>query len=50
MGNRARAAIRGIGTVDLEFTSGKTIQHVSSIMKNLISGLLLCRDGYKLVF
>jgi hypothetical protein len=49
-GNGARAAIRGIGTVDLELTSGKTIQHVSSITKNLISGSLLCRDGYKLVF
>ena len=28
----------------------KNVQHVPSIRKNLISGLLLCRDGYKLVF
>ena len=26
------------------------MHHVSSIKKNLISGSLLCRDGYKLVF
>jgi hypothetical protein len=55
MGNGARAAVRGVGTVDLKFTSGKTVQlknvhHVPSIKKNLISGSLLCRDGYKLVF
>ena len=28
----------------------KNVQHVPSIRKNLISGSLLCRDGYKLVF
>ena len=55
MGNGARAAIHGVGTVDLKLTSRKTVQlinvhHVPSIRKNLISGSLLCRDGYKLVF
>ena len=55
MGNGARAAIRGVGIVDLKLTSGKTVQlknvhHVPSIKKNLISGSLLYRDGYKLVF
>ena len=50
MGNGARAAVRGVGTVDLKLTSGKTVQHVPSIRKKLISGSLLCRDGYKLVF
>jgi hypothetical protein len=50
MGNRARAAIRGVGTVNLKLTSGNTVQHVSSIRKNLISGSLLCQDGYKLMF
>jgi hypothetical protein len=55
MENGARVAVRGVGTVDLKFTSGKTVQlknvhHVPSIKKNLISGSLLCRDGYKLVF
>jgi hypothetical protein len=28
----------------------KNMQHVPSIKKNLVSGLLFCRDGYKLVF
>ena len=55
MGNGVCAAVRGVGTVDLKLTSGKTVQlknmhHVPSIKKNLISGSLLCRDGFKLVF
>jgi hypothetical protein len=55
MGNGACAAVRGVGTVDLKLTSGKTIQlknvqHVPSIRKNSISGSLLRCDGYKLVF
>jgi hypothetical protein len=28
----------------------KNVQHVPSIKKNLVSGLLFCQDGYKLVF
>jgi hypothetical protein len=45
----------GVGTVILKFTSGKMVllknmQHVPCIKKNLVSGSLLCRDGYKLVF
>jgi hypothetical protein len=48
IGNGARA-------VDLKLTLGKTVQlknvqHVSLIRKNLISGSLLCRDGFKLMF
>jgi hypothetical protein len=55
MGNRSHARVLGVGTVILRFTSGKTMllknmQHVPSIKKNLVSGSLLCRDGYKLVF
>jgi hypothetical protein len=43
-----------IGTVDLKFTSGKivqlkNVQHVPYIHKNLVSGTLLCRDGFKVV-
>jgi hypothetical protein len=49
MGNRAHASVRGVGTVDLKRTSGKTVHHVLSIRKNF-SGSLLCHDGYKLVF
>jgi hypothetical protein len=55
MGNGLRAMVHGIGRVDLKLTSGKTlslknVHHVPGINRNLISGSLLCRDGFKLVF
>ena len=55
MGNESHASVRSVGTVDLKFTSEKimrlkNVHHVPSINKNLVSGSLLCRDGYKLVF
>jgi hypothetical protein len=55
MGNGSHAHVLGIGTVNLKLTSGKTIrlknvQHVPTIKKNLVSGSLLCRDSFKLVF
>nr|CAE02415.2 OSJNBa0095E20.2 [Oryza sativa Japonica Group] len=55
MGNGSLAAVHGVGMVDLKFTSGKivqlkNVQHVPSIKKNLVSGFLLCRDGFRLVF
>ena len=55
MGNGSHATVHGVGTVDLKFTSGKIVQlknvhHVPSINKNLVSGSLLCRDGFRLVF
>src|SRR5438128_4301818 len=55
MGNGSHASVHGVGTVDLKFTLGKIVRlknvhHVPSINKNLVSGSLLCRDGYKLVF
>jgi hypothetical protein len=55
MGNGSRAAILGVGRVDLKLTSRKTlslknVQHVPGINRNLISGSLLCCDGFKLVF
>src|SRR5438105_11165751 len=54
MGNGSHASVRGVGMVDLKFTSGKIVQlrnkqHVPSINKNLVSGSLLCRDGFKVV-
>jgi hypothetical protein len=54
MGNESHASIHGIGMVDLKFTSRKimqlkNVQHVPSIHKNLVSGTLLCRDGFKVV-
>jgi hypothetical protein len=55
MENGSHASIHGVGTVDLKLTSGKivqlkNVQHVPSINKNLISGSLLCRDGFKVLF
>jgi hypothetical protein len=54
MGNGSHASVHGTGMVDLKFTSGKIVQlknvhHVPSIHKNLDSGTLLCRDGFKVV-
>ena len=54
MGNGSHASVRGVGTVDLKFTSGKIVQlrnmqHVPTMNKNLVSGSLLCRDVFKLV-
>jgi hypothetical protein len=54
MGNGSHAFVHGVGTVDLKFTLRKivqlrNVQHVSSMNKNLVSGSLLCRDGFKVV-
>jgi hypothetical protein len=54
MGNELHASVRGVGTVDLKLTSEKivqlkNVQHVPSINKNLVSGSLLCRDGFKVM-
>jgi hypothetical protein len=49
MRNVSHASVHGVGTVDLKLTSGKIVQHVPSINKNLVSGFLLCRDGFKVV-
>jgi hypothetical protein len=54
MGNGSHASIHGVGTVDLKLTLGKivqlkNVQHVPSINRNLVSGSLLYRDGFKVV-
>src|SRR6185503_19760589 len=54
MGNESHASVRGVGTIDLKFTSGKivqlkNVQHVPTINKNRVSGSLLCKDGFKVV-
>jgi hypothetical protein len=54
MGNGSRASIHGVGMVNLKLTSEKimqlkNVQHVPSINKNLVSGSLLCTDGFKVV-
>jgi hypothetical protein len=54
MENGSHASVRGVGMVDLKLTSEKivqlrNVQRVPSINKNLVSGSLLCRDGFKVV-
>jgi hypothetical protein len=54
MGNGSHATVSGVGAVDLKLTSEKivqlkNVQHVPTIGKNLVSGSLLCRDGFKVV-
>ena len=54
MRNGSHASVDGIGTVDLKFTLRKIVQlknmqHVPFMNQNLISGSLLCRDGFKVV-
>jgi hypothetical protein len=54
MGNGSHASDRGVGKVDLKFTSGKivqlkNVQHVPTIRKNLVSVSLLLRDDIKVV-
>ena len=54
MGNGSHVSVRGVGTVDLKFTSRKivqlrNVQHVPTIWKNLVSVSLLLRDGFKVV-
>jgi hypothetical protein len=46
--------VHGVAMIDLKLTSEKivqlkNVQHVPSINKNLVSGSLLCRDGFKVV-
>ena len=46
MGNGSHASVRGVGTVDLKFTSGKivqltNVQHVPTMHNNLVSGFIL---------
>ena len=54
VGNGSHASVCGIDTVDWKFTLGKiaqlrNVQHVPTMNKNLVSGSLLCRDGFKVV-
>ena len=55
MGNSSTAEVKGTGTIELEFTSGKIltlrdVYHVPEVRKNLVSGSLLNKFGFKLVF
>ncbi|GJS09127.1 zinc finger, CCHC-type containing protein [Tanacetum coccineum] len=55
MGNHSTAQVKGKGKIDLVFTSGNTLTlndvlHVPDVRKNLVSGSLLNKFGFKLVF
>uniref|UniRef100_A0A2N9G4N1 Retrovirus-related Pol polyprotein from transposon TNT 1-94-like beta-barrel domain-containing protein n=1 Tax=Fagus sylvatica TaxID=28930 RepID=A0A2N9G4N1_FAGSY len=55
MGNSSTAKVEGKGKVILKMTSGKELTlndvlHVPDIRKNLVSGSLLSKNGFKLVF
>lgn len=55
MGNSAKATVKRKGAVDLEFTSGKVlalndVYFISQVRKNLVSGGLLNKFGFKQVF
>lgn len=55
MGNSGTSEVAGIGKVVLKLTSGMQVAlndvlHVPDIRKNLVSGLLLVKHGFRLVF
>lgn len=55
MGNAAASTVEGKGKVLLKWTSGKiltltNVWHVLEIHKNLVSGTLLNKNVFKLVF
>ena len=55
MGNSASSAVEGQGKVLLKMTSGKqltlnNVLYVSKIRKNLVSGSLLNKHGFHMVF
>lgn len=55
MGNSSTSKVEGQGKVVLKMTSGKELSlnnvlHVPDIRKNLVSGSLLSKNGFKLVF
>ncbi|KAL2252641.1 UNVERIFIED_CONTAM: Retrovirus-related Pol polyprotein from transposon TNT 1-94 [Sesamum indicum] len=55
MGNSSTAEVLGIGSVDLKFPSGrilslKRVHHVPTVRRNIISGSVIVREGYELVF
>ncbi|GJV11718.1 zinc finger, CCHC-type containing protein [Tanacetum coccineum] len=54
MGNHSTAQVKGKGKIDLVYTSGNTlilkdVLHVPNVRKNLVSGSILNKFGFKLV-
>ena len=55
MGNSSTSKVEGVEKIALNMTSGKTVTlinvlHVPDVRKNLVSGSLLSKNGFKLVF
>ncbi|PON88964.1 hypothetical protein TorRG33x02_151930, partial [Trema orientale] len=55
MGNSATSEVQGLGKVVLKMTSGKeltlnNVMYVPDIRKNLVSGSLLNKHGFRMVF
>ena len=55
MGNSSTSTVAGQGKVILKMTSGNeltlnNVLHVPDIRKNLVSGSLLSKNGFRLVF
>ena len=55
MGNSSTSKVEGVRKIALKMTSGKTVTlinvlHVPDVCKNLVSGSLLSKNGFKLVF
>ena len=55
MGNSSTSKVEGVRKIALKMTSGKIVTlinvlHVSDVRKNLVSGSLLSKNGFKLVF
>ena len=55
MGNSSMAKVEGQGKIVLKMTSGKeltlnNVMHVPEIRKNLVSGSMLSKNGFKIVF
>ena len=55
MGNSSTSKVEGQGKIVLKMTSGKeltlnNVLHVPDIRKNLVSGSLLSKNGFRLVF
>ena len=54
LGNNSTAQVHGIGDIELKMTSGKTlilkeVRHVPEVRRNLVSGVCLVNQGYKVV-
>ena len=55
MGNSLTSKVEGVGKIALKMTSGKIVTlinvlNVPDVRKNLVSGSLLRKNGFKLVF